>query len=257
MWRTSALVCVPTRMDKHLLAGLAMAGSIMDAVGGLYLAYDLLGGPQGPLRTLTRAVTYTLLFALGTCPTFGWRVGALAAVLLGGLFALEIRDVVQGSRARKYAYAVTRGLTLGLVAALAFNVALGLIVAVLASIGIVIGYAFGSSAFDNYEDMLRPGFGRRSLRTSLVRGMVVFGVTASSVLLARHDMRLALEVGARLGGLMFFMSMCIAVLFPVLESFAADLPERRLGALGAVLVLGGFLLQTIQYVVVLLDVPVW
>ena len=41
-------------MDKHALALISIIGSSLDVLGALYLAYDLLGGEHGPLRTLTR-----------------------------------------------------------------------------------------------------------------------------------------------------------------------------------------------------------
>lgn len=52
-------------MDHHTVASISIAGSCLDVLGTLYLAYDLLGGPHGPLRLLTRAVTYAILFGLG------------------------------------------------------------------------------------------------------------------------------------------------------------------------------------------------
>src|ERR1700689_5136415 len=58
-------------MDKHTLAWISIIGSSLDVLGALYLAYDLLGGEHGPLRTLTRAVTYGLLFGGG----FGAALG--------------------------------------------------------------------------------------------------------------------------------------------------------------------------------------
>ena len=59
-------------MDKHTLALISIVGSSLDVLGALYLAYDLLGGEHGPLRTLTRAVTYGVLFGCG----YGLAVGA-------------------------------------------------------------------------------------------------------------------------------------------------------------------------------------
>jgi hypothetical protein len=41
-------------IDKHTLALISIVGSFLDVLGALYLAYDLLGGEHGPLRTLTR-----------------------------------------------------------------------------------------------------------------------------------------------------------------------------------------------------------
>ena len=52
-------------MDKHTLALVSIIGSSLDVLGAMYLAYDLLGGEHGPLRTLTRAVTYGALFGTG------------------------------------------------------------------------------------------------------------------------------------------------------------------------------------------------
>jgi hypothetical protein len=40
-------------IDKHTLALISIIGSSLDVLGTLYLAYDLLGGEHGPLRTLT------------------------------------------------------------------------------------------------------------------------------------------------------------------------------------------------------------
>jgi hypothetical protein len=52
-------------MDHHSVAAISIAGSTLDVLGSLYLAYDLLGGQHGPLRLLTRAVTYSLVFGIG------------------------------------------------------------------------------------------------------------------------------------------------------------------------------------------------
>ena len=43
----------------------SLISSSLDVLGALYLAYDLLGGEHGPLRTLTRAVTYSALMGIG------------------------------------------------------------------------------------------------------------------------------------------------------------------------------------------------
>ena len=46
-------------MDHHTVAAISIAGIILTVLGTLYLAYDLLGGQHGPLRLLTRVVTYS------------------------------------------------------------------------------------------------------------------------------------------------------------------------------------------------------
>jgi hypothetical protein len=52
-------------MDHHTVAAVSIMGTCLDVLGSLYLAYDLLGGQHGPLRLLTRAVTYSIVFGIG------------------------------------------------------------------------------------------------------------------------------------------------------------------------------------------------
>src|SRR5438309_2853687 len=66
-------------MDKHTVALISIIGTSLDVLGALYLAYDLLGGEHGPLRTLTRAVTYGALFGTG----YGLALGAVFGVASG------------------------------------------------------------------------------------------------------------------------------------------------------------------------------
>lgn len=58
-------------MDHRVVAAFSIGGICLDVLGGLYLAYDLLGGQHGPLRLLTRIVTYSLVFGIG----FGLGIG--------------------------------------------------------------------------------------------------------------------------------------------------------------------------------------
>ena len=49
-------------MDQHIVAAVSITSTCLDVLGSLYLAYDLLGGQHGPLRLLTRAVRYSIVF---------------------------------------------------------------------------------------------------------------------------------------------------------------------------------------------------
>src|ERR1700674_4731313 len=66
-------------VDHHTIAAIALSGTALNVLGGLYLAYDLFGGKHGPLRTLTRAVTYGVLFFLGYVVFLPVGFSALAA----------------------------------------------------------------------------------------------------------------------------------------------------------------------------------
>ena len=63
-------------IDKHSIALISIIGCSLDLPGTMYLAYDLLGGEHGPLRPLTRTVTYGLLFGVG----YGLGLGAVFGV---------------------------------------------------------------------------------------------------------------------------------------------------------------------------------
>src|SRR5690349_23194223 len=82
-------------IDKHTLALISIVGSALDVLGALYLAYDLLGGEHGPLRTLTRAVTYGVLFGSGyglaMGPVFGLFSGVAHGITLGWEYSRAAR----------------------------------------------------------------------------------------------------------------------------------------------------------------------
>src|ERR687887_2654980 len=82
-------------LDKHTVALISIVGTSLDVLGTLYLAYDLLGGEHGPLRTLTRAVTYGALFGTGyglaLGPVFGLVTGVAHGITLGWEFARASR----------------------------------------------------------------------------------------------------------------------------------------------------------------------
>lgn len=62
-----------------------------------------------------------------------------------------------------------------------------------------------------------------------------------------------LEIGLVVAG----VGAVIATVSPYIEWWADSLPERRLGVAGAVLVVLGFALQSLQYWSVLLDIRVY
>src|ERR1700743_2547424 len=80
-------------MDHHAIAAVSLAGIGLDVLGGLYLAYDLLGGQHGPLRLLTRAVTYSIVFGIGYGLGLGLFFGVTAGVATDITVAIELHRV--------------------------------------------------------------------------------------------------------------------------------------------------------------------
>src|ERR1700732_5479812 len=91
----------------------------LDALGGCYLASDLLGGKQGPLRTIARATGYVALFFIGYVLVVGLRYAIVAAsgmgILLGIEFPIARMNLSHGERhGIVVLFGFLRGLVLGL-----------------------------------------------------------------------------------------------------------------------------------------------
>src|SRR5580658_2921199 len=82
---------------QHWEAWCNLGGSLLGALGGLYLTYDILGGKDGPLAGVTRVVTYAVLFAIGYSLGLGLKFGLVSSLgmgmILGYDFYLEARRV--------------------------------------------------------------------------------------------------------------------------------------------------------------------
>src|ERR1700722_9348813 len=78
-------------MDHHAVAAVSISGICLDVLGGLYLAYDLLGGQYGPLRLLTRVVTYSIVFGIGYGLGLGLFFGVVSGAATGITIAIELQ----------------------------------------------------------------------------------------------------------------------------------------------------------------------
>lgn len=246
-------------IDHHLIASVSIAGTCLDVLGTLYLAYDLLGGEHGPLRLLTRAVTYSIVFGIGYGLGLGFFFGVVAGAATGVTVAIELHRAARHhdhySLPWEALFSGVRGL--GFAAGLFHMVGLRFAVAfgVLITIGPVFAYSRGMRPGMDYEASRRPRLTPRQLRGTVVRTLgysaaaVVCGIFAQHL---EHPWWFALRVGLVTG----VVTGAGIALNPYIEYYADHLPERVLGALGITFILCGFVLQSFQYWVALLDVHV-
>src|ERR1700687_3861650 len=134
-------------MDHHTVAAVSIAGTCLDVIGSLYLAYDLLGGQHGPLRLLTRAMTYSIVFGVGYGLGLGWFFGLASGVTSGVTIAIELNRAARGldhyslwweglfSAIRGFAFSAGLDPTLGLEFAASF--------AILLTVGQMVAYSHG------------------------------------------------------------------------------------------------------------------
>src|SRR3979490_196497 len=117
-------------IDKHTLALVSIAGSSLDVLGALYLAYDLLGGEHGPLRTVTRGVTYGALFGTGyglaLGPVFGLASGLAHGIPLSWEFSRASRGGPKPGFWYDTAMSAVRGCGFALGASYTFSVPFGI-----------------------------------------------------------------------------------------------------------------------------------
>ncbi|HUA62377.1 MAG TPA: hypothetical protein VML19_26715 [Verrucomicrobiae bacterium] len=247
-------------MDHHALAIVSIAGSSLDVLGALYLAYDLLGGEHGPLRALTRGVTYGVLFALGYGLPLGPVFGIACGITHGITFAFEFSRASRGEFTPGFWHdalaSAIRGVGHGVGFGWYFGPLSGAAFAVLSTISQIIAYQIGIRPSANYRPTPHPRISRFAMLSALNR-TVGYGLAAAAVCIwVAHRSERALSFGVTLGLTTGIVTAVSSACVPVIEWAADHIPERRMGVYGVVLILVGFALQSTQYWTALLDVPV-
>jgi len=229
-------------------------------LGSLYLAYDLLGGQHGPLRLLTRAVTYSLVFGIG-CYGLGLGLffGLTAGIATGITMAIELnrasRRLDHYSLPWEGLFSAIRGFGYGagLYRILGFRYAIAF--AILVTIGQVFAYSHGMRPAIDYEAARRPRLSRRQFCGTVVR---ILGPMATALICSFFDFSHHLDhawwFAIRVGLVIGIVTGVGATVNPYIEYYADNLPERRLGVFGIGLILFGFALQSLQYRLSLFDV---
>ena len=246
-------------MDHHTVAVVSVTGICLDVLGGLYLAYDLLGGQHGPLRLLSRIVTYSLVFGIGYGIGLGFFFGLASGAATGFTFALELHRIAvrqdHYSLPWEAMFSAIRGFAFGAGLYRIVGLQFAVVFAILITAGQVFAYSRGMRPGTDYSASRRARMTRRQLWGAIVRTV---GYIATALICGAwvqhvdHVWSLALHVGLVTG----IVTAVATLVNPYIEYYADNLPERRLGVFGIVLVLCGFALQSIQYWVVILDIPV-
>jgi hypothetical protein len=249
----------PFSIDRHTLALISAIGSSLDALGALYLAYDLLGGEHGPLRTLTRAVTYGALFGIGygllLGPVFGLASGLAHGITLAWEYSRASRHESKPGFWVDTVMSAIRGCGFAVGAAYSYGATFGTTFGVLSTAGQAIAYRIGIRPTVDYRPAKRPRVTRFQLLAALNR-MVGYGVAGYvSSLIAQQRLH-AIAIGLKTGIAIGLVTAIIGSCTPFVEWTADRVPERGMGVLGVALILIGFTLQSVQYWTTLLDVGI-
>jgi hypothetical protein len=244
-------------MDHHIIAAVSISGISLDLLGGMYLAYDLFGGQHGPLRLLTRIVTYSMVFGVGY--GLGLFFGIVSGAATGITVAIELHRA--GSRHDHYSlpweamFSAIRAVAFGagLYQMLGFRYAATF--AALITVGQIVAYSNGMRPSMDYSAARRSRLTRRQVWGSVMRtaGYIASALACSALVRhVDHPWSFAIRLGVVTG----VVTTVGAMANPYIEYYADNLPQRRLGVFGMCLVVCGFLMQSVQYWVELLDVAV-
>ena len=246
-------------IDHHLIAAVSLTGIGLDVLGGLYLAYDLLGGQHGPLRLLTRMVTYSIVFGTGYGIGLGTFFGLATGTATGITVSIELQRMAH--RHDHYplrweaVFSAIRGAAFGAglyrMLGLPFAAAFGLLI----TAGQIVAYTSGMRPSLDYAAARRPRLSRRHIRGVVLRttGYIVSALLCSALVRhVDHVWSFALRVGLVTG----VATAAGTILNPYIEYWADNLPEKRLGVFGIWLVLCGFALQSLQYWLTIFDITV-
>jgi hypothetical protein len=244
-------------MDHHTVAAISIAGTCLDVLGSLYLAYDLLGGQHGPLRLLTRAVTYSIVFGIGYGLGLGFFFGLAAGIGTGITVSIEFNRAARGldhySLSWEALFSAIRGFAFGagLYPMVGFGFAIAF--AILITVGQIIAYTRGMRPAMDYSVSRRPRLTRRQFNGTVVRtiGYIATALICSALI---HHVEHAWSFAIRVGLVTGIATGVGTTVNPFIEYYADNLPERWLGVLGIGLILCGFGLQSLQYWLALLDV---
>jgi hypothetical protein len=129
-------------MGRDLIPMLSLTGVILDALGGLYLAYDLLGRKKGPLRRVTKSISCGVRFATVYTPTLGgsdWPDFSFPVRSSG--VEIERRNV-RGTHSflEALGYALPRAASFGAAGWLSKDAGFGIGFGILSAIGLVAAY---------------------------------------------------------------------------------------------------------------------
>ena len=244
-------------IDSRTLALISVIGNSLDVLGAMYLAYDLLGGEHGPLRTLTRGVTYSILFGGGYGLALGPVFGLASGVAHGITLAWEYSRASQGRMKSGFwfeaAMSAIRGAGFALGASYKYGAVFGATFGALSTAGQILAYRAGIRPSIDYAPATRPRITRTQLLAAVNRTVGYAAAGYISALVANERAN-AVSTGLRAGLAIGVVTALAGSCTPCVEWIADHMPQKRMGVLGIGLILAGFGLQSVQYWVTLLGV---
>ena len=244
-------------MNELIIAKINLLGMLFDSLGGLYLAYDILGGEKGPLKLITRFITYSILLFILYDLCFGFKFAIVAGFGLGAILSLQFylfnhyRDL-----SKKVLLILTLCTTsvMGIAMIVRFGREFGLWFMLFNSTIACIINTYYISLKDIYlkifDNKQKSKFEIINFYPALTRGLVIGFSSSMASLMTFHKIE-ALTIGLIIGLIASIIGTVVTIAVPFIERFVDDLPDKTLGYFGIILFIIGFMLQSLQYIEVL------
>lgn len=243
-------------MDDHISAVVTIIGMTCDVMGGLYLAYDLLGGENGPLARLTKIVNYSVLLVLLFLITMGFKFALIVGIAFGTALGLHFDRAGRGIPDTDKFLLCTAILRGGAIAAaiwLKENHILGLVMGVLVFGMSMLLPRLKISPTALYKSGKKPQLSWKQVVIALVLMSVSIASGLIGASIAHGD---AITIGFVLKfGLTFgFAIFVVSIVSPLIEWYSDNLPPQSFGTAGVMLFIIGFVIQSIPSFATIFDV---
>ncbi len=242
-------------MEPHFSAQLTLLGMACDVVGGIYLAYDLLGGEKGPLNTFFRLVNYSVLAVAIFCVSLGPKFALPAGIGIGAAFGLHLENASRGNKDTIWFLAklgIIRAIGIGTGVFINGFAQLAWIMALVVFVFSCVLPKFGISPAAVYQNDKKPQLKKKQLYIAATLGGIAMVVSLLGAGLT-HQSAVA-EFGIRMGLTFACTTLIVTTLSPVIEWYADNLPPKTFGFIGAILFVVGFSIQALPSVAVMYDI---
>jgi hypothetical protein len=228
----------------------SLTGLILDVLGGLYLAYDLLGGKKGPLRLLTRVVTYSVCYTIAYSTLLGLGFGLIAGAGLGLALGMELSNI--GGKLKSDGFVMQailiacRSVALALAVWLKIRSVIALVFFLTCWLALLTSWWLKFSPTD-VDAKEKVGITKKKLWAASCRGFAVLVAAALAGVIGHApppELLYLCWVGVAVG----LASGAVGIFTPLIEAWADELPPQKMGVLGTVLFLLGFCVQALPYI---------
>ncbi|MBA3858040.1 MAG: hypothetical protein C0507_14140 [Cyanobacteria bacterium PR.3.49] len=243
-------------MDEHIAAVITVIGMTCDVMGGLYLAYDLLGGENGPLARLTKIVNYSVLLVLLFLTTMGLKFALIVGIAFGTALGLHFDRAGKGiPDTSKFLLgtAVLRGSAITGAVALKENYILGLTMGILVFAMSLVLPKMKISPSMLYHSAKKPQLTWKQVLIALALMAIATGSGLLGASIAHGDAQTITFV-FKFGLTFGFAIFVVSTVSPLIEWYSDHLPPQTFGTAGVILFIVGFLIQAIPSVATIFDV---